>query len=300
MIGAGRRFDEVEAALELLVAEMNRRYEMLRDGQDGFEPMTIAVDELSAFASNIPNGAQHLITIAQEGRKVRMFVILTPHSPEVRQLGFEGKGGARDSFVFVKMPVIRPGEEQKQRVVTVYYGNPLTTEPDGRYIVPPPIVYQGEPRLISAEELGEMLGVSGHVSESGHGRDTGKTLVSPDDEGYAARYGRGSQEALDLAVYLVGHGYGVRKIGEVLPYRVEDARATAAEAMAYLSPNPSPERGGGRRAKPIPGSQAEAQMIRELHFAWGAPVNRLARLLDGADHLNIGRVQEMLRKEGVK
>lgn len=298
VIGAGRKFEEVEKALALLVLEMSRRYELLASGQDGWETITLAVDELSAFASNIPNGAQHLITLAQEGRKVGLFVILTPHSPEVRQLGFEGKGGARDSFVFVQMPVIRPGEEQKPRIVQVYYGNPSHNDPDGRYLVPPPVVYQGEPRLIGAGELASLLGVSegeagpvsGRVAEFGHAPDTAQAVDLTDDASFAARYGRDSEEALKLAVYLVQKGYGVRKISELLPYQAERARATAGEALANSS----------KGFRPGQGSQTEVEMVRELYFVWGVPVNRLARLLDGADHVNVQRVEKILFSGGIQ
>jgi len=295
IIGAGRRFEEIEAALKILVAEMEQRYRQAAQGLDQFTPLHIAVDEMSAFASNIPDGARHLIALAQEGRKVGIFVILTPHSPEVRQMGFEGKGGARDSFVFVRMPVIRPGEERQPRVATVYYGNPLTTEPDGQYLVPPPVVYQGGPRLMSAAELAVALGVSqeaetvsmqmsGGVSQSmsqfGHAQDMpGQQVLS-----FEHRYARGKHEALDLAKRLVQYGYGIKKIGELLPYRVEEARKTAADAMTTVR----------QGLKPPRDSQAELDMVQELYTTWGVPVNRLARLLDGADHENVSRVQAMI------
>lgn len=296
VLGAGRRFDEIEASLNIFESVMGYRYQQSASGVENFTPLHIAVDELSAFANNIPNGAKQLITLAQEGRKVGIFVILTPHSPEVRQMGFEGKGGARDNFVFVRMPVIRPGEEKKQRVVTVYYGNPMTTEPDGQYIVPPPSVYQGEPRLMTAAELATKLGpsqddapvsetvsrlVSRPMSQMGHQPDsTGQQVL-----GFEQRYAKGKDTALLLATYLVLHGYGIKKIGELLPYRVEDARATAAEAMNNVVQGPKPTRD----------SQDEAAMVRELYTEWGVPVNRLARLLDGADHENVTRVQTIVR-----
>ena len=295
IIGAGRRFDEIDATLKILVAVMEHRYQQAAQGLDQFTPLHIAVDELSAFASNIPDGAKNLISLIQEGRKIGIFVILTPHSPEVRQMGFEGRGGARDNLVFVRMPVIRPGEETKQRVVTVYYGNPMTTEPDGQYIVPPPAVYQGEPRLMSAAELATKLGVSqddrpvsetvsrvvsSPVSQIGHQPDTtGQPVLA-----FKQRYAKGKDAALELATYLVLHGYGIKKISELLPYRADDARATAAEAMSATIQ-------GQRSAR---NSQDEARMVWELYKDWGVPVNRLARLLDGADHENVSRVQSIV------
>ena len=291
VIGAGRRFDEIEAALEILVAEMGRRYQQAAQGHEQFTPFNIAVDELSAFAHNISSGASNLITIAQEGRKVGMFVILTPHSPEVRQMGFEGKGGARDNFAFIRMPTVRPGQERAPRVVTVYYGNPMTTEPDGRYLVTAPQVYQGEPRLVSAKELARLLGVSqgvsevsegvsGGVSAVGHGQDTGKSALLAFEE----RYAKGTDAARALAEMLAVHGFGVKKISMVLPYRAEDARMDAAQAAGTVQ----------RGVKPAFGSAEEADLVRDLYHTWGVPANRIARLLDGADHENLSRIQAIL------
>lgn len=301
--GAGGRFDEIKQVIGIVHAETMRRMRSTAP-QESHQPLHVAIDEMSNIISDISDDAvRQIYEIVRQGRKYNVFMVLTPHSVEVRAMGIEGAGGTRESFLFVRMPHIRPGDERKPRVVDVFLGNPLKmSQPDGRYLIPPPVIYQGEPRVISPKELGALLGVtvsaqgdgasetmsegvSDIVSEMGHGQDTGKSGVLADDESFTERYTRGSQAALDLAVYLVEHGYGVRKIGEFLPYRVEDARATAVAAMAETR----------KGVKPAAGSKAEAHLVRELYFSWGAPANRIARLLDGPDHINLQRVQEIIK-----
>jgi len=292
VIGAGRNWSTIEAGLGLLVQEMDRRYQQMRDGTVDFSPIQIAVDELSSFARNIPNGSERLITLAQEGRKVKMYTILTPHSTEVAQMGFEGSGDARENFIFIGMPPVLPGQEALQRIATVHAGNPRRkgNDPLGRFLTPAPKVYQGKARLLI--DLSSVLGVAEPVSptvsspaaETGHTTATSQTGQVP----FEQRYGAGSAESYDLALFVAHHGYGVRKIGELLPYSDHHARQTAAQAISTLV--------GGRPERPKPGGEQEFTFVKELYVHWGVPVNRLARLLDGSDHQNLGRIQFMIER----
>ncbi len=299
--GAGGRFDEIERIIEIVHAETIRRIRSAAP-QESHHPLHVAIDEMSNLIGDISDETiRKIYEIVRQGRKYNIFMVLTPHSVEVRAMGLEGAGGMRDSFLFVRMPRIRPGEEHKPRIVDVFLGNPLkSTAPDGRYLIPPPTIYQGEPQLVAPADLERILsksGVSSDMSadmsgaaiEPGHGQDTGGQPPEAPPIPFEQRYAKGARAAYDLAVYLVEHGYGSKKIGELLPYRAEDARATAAVAMNRTA----------QGEKPMHESREEAAMVRELYTTWGVPVNRLARLLDGADHENIRRVEAILGEGGV-
>lgn len=292
VIGAGRNWSAIETGLDQLVLEMDRRYQKMRDGESDFSPIHIAVDELSSFARNIPNGSERLITLSQEGRKAKLHTILTPHSTEVAQMGFDGSGDARENFVFIGMPPVLPGQENQPRIATVHAGNPRRkgNDPLGRFLVPAPKVYQGKARLLT--DLASVLGaaapvaqaVAGPVAEMGHTPATNQRHQIPFEQRYAA----GLPEADDLALFVAQHGYGVRKIGELLPYSDHLARQTAAQAISRLN--------GNRAAHPTPGSPQEFEFVKTLYAHWGVPVNRLARLLDGSDHHNLARIQAMIER----
>jgi hypothetical protein len=292
VIGAGRNWAAIEAGLEQLVLEMDRRYQKMQDGETDFIPIHIAVDELSSFARNIPKGSEQLIVLSQEGRKVKLHTTLTPHSTEVAQMGFDGSGDARENFIFIGMPPVLPGQENQPRIATVHAGNPRRkgNDPLGRFLVPAPKVYQGKARLLT--DLTSVLGeaapvaqaVAGPVAEMGHAPATGERQQIPFEQRYAA----GSLAADDLALFVAQHGYGVRKIGELLPYSDHLARQTAAQAISRLN--------GSRADRPIPGGSQELAFVKTLYAQWGVPVNRLARLLDGSDHHNLVRIQAMIER----
>jgi len=293
IVGAGGKFDEIEQVIAIVHAEMKCRIQSTAS-PESHQPLHVAIDEMSNLLNDVSKDTiDKVYEIVRQGRKYSVFMVLTPHSVEVRAMGLEGTGGMRDSFLFIRMPRIRPGEESKPRVVDVFLGNPMhMNTPDGRYLIPPPTIYQGEPRLINPAELASMLGVSGGVpapvsqpvpqavSDLGHPQDSVGHGILPFEE----RYSKGKSEVIELVKYLVAHGYGVRKIGELLPYRNEDARLTVTEVAVICQ--------HGQR--PIINSAEEQEMIRELYHKWGVPINRLARLLDGADHQNILRVQSIV------
>ncbi|MBN2149706.1 MAG: hypothetical protein JW726_20130 [Anaerolineales bacterium] len=289
VVGAGRNWGAIGQALTVLVLELENRYQRKARGEVNFEPLHVAVDEMSALTSNIPDAGKQLITLAQEGRKVNIFVVLTPHSTEVRQMGMEGAGDARENFMFIRLDAVTPGQEDKPRTATVFIGNPRRpkNEPAGRYIIPAPVVYQGAPRLV--QDLAEVLtvservsgGVSEHASPRGHAPDTGNLAD------FEARYRPEATETRALAEHLAAHGYSVRKISQVLPYRATEARQTAGTAIREV--------GMDANLRPQPGSQAEVALVHELHDYFGVPAHRIARLLDGPDHINLGRVQAYLQ-----
>ncbi|MBU1660693.1 MAG: hypothetical protein KKD28_04395 [Chloroflexi bacterium] len=149
VIGSGLNWEQIDQALDYLLEKMQSCYQERAQGKNEFPPIVIAVDEISALTDELPDAGTHLIKIAQQGRKVGMFTILTSHSTEVAQMGFAGKGNARENFIFIELPFVPAEDLYKPRVATIYQGNPRRkgNEPMGRYIVPPLREYTGRPNL---------------------------------------------------------------------------------------------------------------------------------------------------------
>jgi len=279
VIGAGRKWEVVEPILDEILAEMSRRYETRTSGEDDFIPLTIAVDELSALAYHNRDAVKKLIDLTQEGRKVKVYVILTPHGSEVESMGIAGLGDARDNYVFIGLSPVKRGDEEKQRLAEVHLGNPRRkdTERDGYFIVPAPTLFQGEARLI--DTLAGVFGVSEtRVREIGHTQTQVKAR-------FEDTYRPDTAETAQLCDYLASNGYSQRKIAEVLPFAAQRARECAARALANTEPGERPE----------PDTMEEAQLIAELAKDYGVPSNRIARLLDGNDYENLARIERIVK-----
>ncbi len=295
VVGKGLNFKEIDAALDALLGELKRRIEALGEGQTDFRPLLVAVDELSILTQYVPDAGERLIQIAQLGREVQMFTILTPHSTEVEQMGFQGKGNARENFVYIGLPPINPldeGAKHKPRVATVHLGSPRRkgNEPLGKFVVPIPRRYTGTPKFGLPAFIQQ--GVPG-VSPAGVPERSGDsvpgsrdTLGTGTETVFAARYSDpDSEDARKLAMYLAGHGFGTRKIAKFLPFGNTAAGQLAREVLHGMEQRPP---------RPAPGSEAEQEMIRYLHWDCGAPLERIAKLLDGNTWENLARISRVV------
>ena len=94
--------------------------------------------------------------------------------------------------------------------------------------------------------------------------------------------GRMPSETLRLATYLANQGYGIRKIGKFLPFGNSEAQSFAREILSEMRIQPE---------RPAADSAAEREMVRYLHGDCGAPLERIARLLDGNTWENLDRIQ---------
>ncbi len=295
VVGKGLDFEEIDAALDALLGELKRRIEALGEGQTDFRPLLVAVDELSILTQYVPDAGERLIQIAQLGREVQMFTILTPHSTEVEQMGFQGKGNARENFVYIGLPPINPldeGAKHKPRVATVHLGSPRRkgNEPLGKFVVPIPRRYTGTPKFglpafiqqgvpgVSPVGVPERSGdsVPGSRDTLGTGTETGFTIRYSDPD---------SEDARKLAMYLAGHGFGTRKIAKFLPFGNTAAGQLAREVLHGMEQRPP---------RPASGSEAEQEMIRYLHWDCGAPLERIAKLLDGNTWENLARISRVV------
>jgi hypothetical protein len=295
VIGGGLNWEQIDEGLTTLLNELKCRVKALGQGVTDFRPLTIAVDELSILTQYVPDAGTRLIQLAQLGREVKMFTILTPHSTEVEQMGFQGKGNARENFVYIGLESVNPLDEgamQKPRIVTVHMGNPRRkgNYPLGDFIVPYPRIYTGRPRfrlfLSGVSDNDQAVSqsmsqpVSADVSVSQTRVDTVQT------QGFSSRYKPGNVETMHLVEYLVQHGYGTRKIGEFLPFAVTQGREMARQAMSETKPG----------SRPPANTDAEKDLVLHLAAQFGAPAHRIARLLDGNDQVSLERISRYLTR----
>lgn len=95
VIGIGRDWTGIDAALTRLDAELSRRY---ADGQEIGQPTTIFIDEWPSIVSECGNARKALTRIAREGAKVGLKLVVLAQETTVRALGIEGEGDVRRNF----------------------------------------------------------------------------------------------------------------------------------------------------------------------------------------------------------
>ncbi|NUM48656.1 MAG: hypothetical protein HUU38_28445 [Anaerolineales bacterium] len=295
VVGPGLNWTAIDHAINYAQIELQTRYHQLASQPRGavqFRPLYLIVDEMSALTMEIPDAGKRLFNLAQQGRKVDIWTILTPHSTEVEQMGAQGRGNARENSASIEMPFVPEEEKYKPRIVTLYYGNPRRKDnsPVGRFIVPTPKVYTGTPTLNPAwiarahpvsnrvpEKTGHRVPAHRHTLEPGRHR--------PSEAEFGQKFGRDSELAGRLALYLLQQGYGVRKVSAFLPFANDDARVLVNTLRAQF-----PHLAGER---PTPGSPAEIQLVQRL-CSLGAPLRRIAVLLDGNDGENLARIEKYI------
>jgi len=302
VVGKGRNFGEIAVAIRALVIEMNRRYRAAAEGRLNLatiQPIYFVADELSALAENEPDAIAGLVTLAQEGRKAKVFVIMTPHGQQVKTMGLEGRGDARENFAFIAAQRVPEKFKPFPRIVSVTLGPPKSADREqlGYFVVPSPATYTGIPTF--GLPLFLQTGVSGPVSDANMGVSQGVSELPPpvsalsghgvsgaghsSDTGFSARFGRDSEATMRLINVLAQHGYGLRKIGDFLPFASAEAREMAKDVLRTISTLPE---------RPAVGSPTEIELVRYLHLECGAPLERIANLLNGNQWENLARISE--------
>jgi hypothetical protein len=61
-------------------------------------PLTIFIDEYPAIAANCPSAKQAFLTLAREGAKARMRLVILTQDANVETLGISGQGAVRRNF----------------------------------------------------------------------------------------------------------------------------------------------------------------------------------------------------------
>jgi hypothetical protein len=98
VVGLGRDYDAIDAAVDAYVAELDRRYKLRASGQQlKFEKRFIVADELFAMNSNVDIKSR-VKTLLTEARKVDMGIVLAGHSDRAANIGLEGSKDLLNGF----------------------------------------------------------------------------------------------------------------------------------------------------------------------------------------------------------
>jgi hypothetical protein len=92
------------AVVKAIHAEMDRRYELLAEGQDPGPMVNLVWDEILATLGEVPKLAKtYLLPLLREARKVRLRVIALPQDDQVESLDIKGQGAARANLTYVRL-----------------------------------------------------------------------------------------------------------------------------------------------------------------------------------------------------
>jgi len=92
------------AVVKAIHAEMDRRYELLSNGDDPGPMVNLVWDEILATLGEVPKLAKtYLLPLLREARKVRLRVIALPQDDQVESLDIKGQGAARSNLVYVRL-----------------------------------------------------------------------------------------------------------------------------------------------------------------------------------------------------
>jgi hypothetical protein len=104
VIGAGRKYQNIAAEFERLIALMQLRYEARDKGISQFAALVVIIDEFPAIASELGKDATAAVKLlARESRKVSIKMVLLSQGAEVKTLGLEGEGSIRECFAMLRL-----------------------------------------------------------------------------------------------------------------------------------------------------------------------------------------------------
>lgn len=92
VIGGGRKYDEIMAALVAADAELTRRVQELNDGiteEECFDQMVLLCDEWLSIKDHCPDAKNIMRSIIAEGRKVNMRFVVGTQSKNVEAMGID-------------------------------------------------------------------------------------------------------------------------------------------------------------------------------------------------------------------
>lgn len=141
-VGAGRRYGEISSYMEQLLQEMTRRYDQRSEGITTFEYLTVFIDEWPSIKAHCDNAANFMKTVAREGRKVGMRLVILSQSDQVESLGLKGEGDTKKNFSFLYLgeyaEKLLPRSLQHQERVGYFSfrgrGYPISTDGLGHFI----------------------------------------------------------------------------------------------------------------------------------------------------------------------
>ena len=135
-VGAGRKYPEINRYMTELIEEMGRRYEERSAGIQSFEYLNIFIDEWPSIKTNCSEASKFMKTIAREGRKVGMRLVILTQSPQVESLGLRGESDTKENFSIIflgkyaarHMPAAYRYEERCGYLQYQDKGYPISTE----------------------------------------------------------------------------------------------------------------------------------------------------------------------------
>lgn len=96
-------------AVAAVEAERRRRLVALRQGQP-LDELTIILDEAPDLADEVAGTGDLIRKLGQMGRDLKMRMLVLSTSPNVKDLGLEGRGRARDNYAWVTLQPATEGQ----------------------------------------------------------------------------------------------------------------------------------------------------------------------------------------------
>ena len=96
-------------AVAAIDAERRRRLVALRQGQ-ALDELTIVLDEAPDLADYVKGTGDLIRTLGQMGRDLKMRMLVLSTSQNVKDLGLEGRGRARENYAWVKLQPAADGQ----------------------------------------------------------------------------------------------------------------------------------------------------------------------------------------------
>lgn len=103
IVGAGRNHQDISRFLDWLSSELDRRYKLRAQGNEGYRPLTIIIDEWMSIANRCENAVRVITEMITESRKSRMRLFIGSHSDQVEALGIRGQGKLREGLLIVRL-----------------------------------------------------------------------------------------------------------------------------------------------------------------------------------------------------
>ncbi len=295
---------EVRAILRTLDAELERRSNLYREVAGSGRPPEDLDEYNSLSASRLPRLVlimdeandffedkaivEQLTLLARHGRKWGLHIILAAHNWRARdvprslsarfpsRIAFRVDDGTSALVVLEDHALAKQAMKLRQAgrglvklagagttVCQTYY---LTAAQEQSWLALAPA------RPVESAPAASLGQTPGHPAPR-------RTL--PNEQAFTRLCGKGQPGAHKLAVHLLQLGFGTAKVGDFLPFASAEARQFAKDVRASLR--------AVTGQKPAPGDALERKLVGQL-LSLGAPLPRIAALLDGNNAENLERI----------
>jgi hypothetical protein len=102
VIGGGRNFEAIGSYLAYMQQLLSERFTLRSQGQQVFDPLTVATDEMPAIVAALGREVGDVWRAwLREGRKVGLFFAVSTQSTRVTTLGIKGEGDLLQNFSYI-------------------------------------------------------------------------------------------------------------------------------------------------------------------------------------------------------